>query len=119
MARHRGAGKTIPLFCYRNETERERATLLNPNLNGNASDTTLGRLWASGQNFATACQANGKDVGDLIGYAFTARDIIRMAETLNEDGLLRYYGKILVFGEVESLTNFVQAFQLVLPWERP
>lgn len=91
-ARHRGTGKTIPLSCYKTETERREASLRNPNVNGNASDTTVGRLWATGNILADDCYANGKDVGDLIGFAFTARDYMRVVDALEEDGLLRYYG---------------------------
>ncbi|GME51114.1 hypothetical protein GTA08_BOTSDO06435 [Neofusicoccum parvum] len=99
----RGAGKTIPLSCYQNDAERINATLLNPYVNGNASDTTPGRLWASGENFATACYENGKDIGGLLGMAFTARDIIRVVDALgDEDGLLRYYG--LSGGTVQGAT---------------
>ncbi|OMP89330.1 Translation initiation factor IF-2, partial [Diplodia seriata] len=32
------------------------------------------------------------DIGSLLGFSFAARDYLRIAEMLNEDGLLRYYG---------------------------
>ncbi|KAL0262395.1 hypothetical protein SLS55_003841 [Diplodia seriata] len=92
------AGKTIPLLCYQSAAERINATFQNSRANGNASDTTLGRLWASGENLATACYDNGKDIGSLLGFSFAARDYLRIAEMLNEDGLLRYYGKGETFG---------------------
>lgn len=90
---HRSAGKTIAMSCYRNSAERVNATLMNPNFNGHESDTMLGRLWASTENLDAACYENNKEIGDLVGMSFTARDYIRIAETLNEDGLLRYFGK--------------------------
>ncbi|KAF4545229.1 NEDD8 activating enzyme protein [Lasiodiplodia theobromae] len=88
----RSAGKTIAMSCYRNSAERVNATLMNPNFNGHESDTMLGRLWASTENLDAACYENNKEIGDLVGMSFTARDYIRIAETLNEDGLLRYFG---------------------------
>jgi pimeloyl-ACP methyl ester carboxylesterase len=33
-----------------------------------------------------------KETGQYVGTSFTARDLISIAEELNEDGLLRYYG---------------------------
>jgi pimeloyl-ACP methyl ester carboxylesterase len=33
-----------------------------------------------------------RETGQYVGTAFTARDMILIAEKLNEDGLLRYYG---------------------------
>lgn len=89
----RGAGKTLPFICYENATERTIARLQNPYLNGNHSDITIGSLWASAENFASACYVQSKDIGELVGMAFTARDLISIVDLLGEDGLLRYYGE--------------------------
>ncbi|OJD30052.1 nedd8-like protein [Diplodia corticola] len=102
----RGAGKTIPLSCHKTAAARVNFTLQNPYVNGHESDTALGRLWASGQNMAAACadadaDADGGDggredgIGGLLGFAFGARDYVRVAEVLGGaggDGLVRYYG---------------------------
>ena len=88
----RGTGASLPFSCYQNDVERALAAAATP-IFSNSSDTALGTQWADSENFAEACYALQKQAGSLIGTAFTARDMMQITEALNEDGLLRYWGK--------------------------
>lgn len=52
------------------------------------------RLWATSGATVGICsiQGTGKDVGELLGTAFVARDMAQVAEALDKDGLIRYWG---------------------------
>ena len=89
-----GTGYTIPYSCYGTQAERSLASLLIPKLT-NSSDTALGTIWAGTGALAQACYETRQDIGEYVGTAFVARDMIRIAEALDDDGLLRYYGKCL------------------------
>lgn len=41
---------------------------------------------------AEACYEANADTGSFLGTAFVARDMLRIVEALNEDGLLHYWG---------------------------
>lgn len=41
---------------------------------------------------AENCYQDAGDIGDIIGTAFVARDMMQIVDALNEDGLLRYWG---------------------------
>lgn len=88
----RGTGKTLPFQCVANEVEAAQTLLQTPL--GNASDTAVGALWAQGKILGEKCKAQLKDTGELVGTAFTARDLMKVAEALQQDGLLRYWGKV-------------------------
>ena len=88
----RGTGFTIPYSCYDTQADREVATLLTPTLS-NSSDSALGTEFSLKKALAESCFENAKDRGELVGTAFVARDMIRIAEALDDDGLLRYWGK--------------------------
>lgn len=60
---------------------------------GNASETSIGKLWAASGIIADTCAENAKDVGSLIGSAFVARDMMRMVDAFAEDGMLRFWGE--------------------------
>ena len=64
------------------------------NRSGNETETSLRRLWARGQVNANICQqqGNGNETAEYVGTAFVARDMLRVAEAVDEDGLLRYWG---------------------------
>lgn len=61
----------------------------------NSSDTAPGRLWAEGTIMADACYSQLRETGELVGMAFVARDMMRIVDALEEDGKLRYWGKLL------------------------
>lgn len=90
----RGVGNTLTFSCFEDATARGFDGLVKKLTLGNSSDTSLGRLWVAGELTATTCATYepSKNVGELIGTAFTARDMMRIVDATNEDGLLRYYG---------------------------
>ena len=59
----------------------------------NASDTSLGEIWAEVKNIADACVHTQNKTGALIGTAFTAQDIMNVVDALEEDRKLRWWGK--------------------------
>ena len=64
---------------------------------GNASEVQIGRQWARGAIDARLCKARAAKTGSLLSTAFVARDLMRVAEALEDDGLLRYWGECSPF----------------------
>ena len=58
----------------------------------NASDVAIGTQWAFSSTVAKSCLENAKDVGELIGTGYVARDMMQIVDALQEDGLLRFWG---------------------------
>ena len=92
MTSDRGTGNTLPFSCYEDEKERVVSHLRAP-FATNASDTSLGEVWAEVNNRADACAHAQNKTGTLIGTAFTARDVMNVVDALEEDGKLRWWGK--------------------------
>jgi pimeloyl-ACP methyl ester carboxylesterase len=95
----RGTGKTIPFNYGTSLSELSEATgksqqeRSEPRLaSGNLTDYFLRVGWDVAGVLADACYDAMRETGQHVGTAFTARDLISIAEELNEDGLLRYYG---------------------------
>ncbi|KAL2809326.1 TAP-like protein-domain-containing protein [Aspergillus granulosus] len=86
----RGTVDTIPLRCHNDPVKDFR--MLFSQKPSNASDTSLGELWARGKADAEACAANAGEAGAVLTTAFVARDLMQVVDALDEDGLLRYYG---------------------------
>lgn len=59
----------------------------------NGSNAALSDAWAEVKNVADACNYAQNATGSFIGTAFTARDIMSVVDVLEEDGMLRYWGK--------------------------
>lgn len=89
----RGTGNTLPFSCYANNTLRLAAATAPPVIAGRSSDTAQGQMWAKADVFTQTCAIAQNKTGRFIGTAFTARDIISVADALGEDGLVRYWGK--------------------------
>lgn len=87
-----GTGSTIPFSCL--ETKLEKLlTLIDFSTIPRARDLPgLGNYWARGKILTEQCGRRQNKTGELIGTAFTARDIMSVAEALGEDGFLRYWG---------------------------
>jgi hypothetical protein len=83
---HSGTSKTLTFSC--NSTVE--AALI---LSGEASNTALGQLWGYSSLYANDCAKAQIETGNLIGTAFVARDMMRIVDALESDGLLRYWGK--------------------------
>ncbi|KAL8716865.1 MAG: hypothetical protein Q9225_005836 [Loekoesia sp. 1 TL-2023] len=87
----RGTSNTIPFSCYTDTITRAIATL-KYSLFLNSSDTAIGQSWAAMTALGQSCFENARDVGELIGTGFVARDMMQIVDALDEDGLLRYWG---------------------------
>lgn len=92
----RGVGKTIPFECY--ETPEERALGSSEYrmeaVMSDSYDGALNEIWANTGAFASRCGEAGKDIGEFVGTAFVARDMMQIVDALDEDGLLRFWGMI-------------------------
>lgn len=78
--------------CYDDDVERMVASLTTPIHFGNSSDVALGRNWANMKIFADGCAAKQAEMGQFIGTAFTARDMMQVVDALGGDGLLNFWG---------------------------
>lgn len=81
----------------------------------------LGKLWSRGSVVSKFCAEKEIATGRLIGTPFVARDIVRVAEALGEDGLVRYWGRfrtsIPTIGQKEtSAYGEQQGFHTELRW---
>jgi pimeloyl-ACP methyl ester carboxylesterase len=95
----RGTGKTIPFDCGVNLAELSGSMAKSqhkrgePELaSGNLTDYFLRFGWDLVGAQADACHDTMRETGQYIGTAFTARDMIKIVDALDEDGFLRYYG---------------------------
>ena len=88
----RGTGETLPFLCYNSTEERTEAYTGIPNT-WTASDAALGLVWASKQISGARCLLQKPEVGELLGTAFVARDIMRVVDALEDDGMVRFLGK--------------------------
>ena len=93
---NRGTGSTLTFDCFKNNTAARAVNKYLETTTYKSSDAALGRIWASAMIVADTCYDNLKDTGDLVGMAFTSRDVIQIVDALNEDGMVRYWGKLLV-----------------------
>ncbi len=91
----RGTGSTITFSCYDNDTARVTEAPSMPLLN--SSDVATGQAWASAEILSAQCNQSKPEIGQLLGTAFVARDMNQIIEALEEDGLLRYRGKLLLY----------------------
>jgi len=62
------------------------------------SDTAERRLWERAGVDAHICaqSGNGNETGAYIGTVSLAKDMMRVAEALDADGMLRYWGEFCV-----------------------
>jgi pimeloyl-ACP methyl ester carboxylesterase len=58
----------------------------------NQSDVAAGATWAVATLDAQVCLESEADTGRFLGTAYVARDLIRVVDALEEDGMLRYWG---------------------------
>ncbi|KAL8371189.1 hypothetical protein RB595_001167 [Gaeumannomyces hyphopodioides] len=94
----RGVFNTIPFSCYNmtNPAEAKYRSLVEDRLSlaGNSSDAAMGSLWATTSHQAAACgrAPQAQAVGNFVGTALVARDMMAIVDALGEDGMLRYWG---------------------------
>jgi hypothetical protein len=85
----------MPFTCY--DSEYELQEYADAQTAPDADDAAaLGKLWARGTIDANTCAQKHNVTGTLIGTAFTARDVMSIADSIGEDGLLRYWGEIAI-----------------------
>ena len=81
----------MSVSCFAEQKDRD-AWEAQPDLVYDESDDAPEKIWKHAEEIAKACKENVVD-GDLVGTAFVARDMMQIVDALNEDGLLRYWGK--------------------------
>lgn len=87
----RGTRNTIPVICYDNTTLNAAfQTYLTDWYN--SSDTTPSKLWSEATTLSELCRSRLQEIGPYVGMASVARDIMAIVDSLDEDGLLRYWG---------------------------
>lgn len=87
----RVARPTQLINCYTEPFERLRAFSRDPIYVN--SEETLGGTWSVAKTLAGRCFDNAREDGELMGTAFVARDLMRVVDAFDEDGLLRYWDK--------------------------
>lgn len=91
---HSGTGKTIPFSCTDNAAAKNEMLLTS--LIPTDSRENMGRVWARGRVNGNICAEDPNGVGEFVGTAFTARDFMSVVDSLGEDGMLRYWGKLIL-----------------------
>jgi hypothetical protein len=86
-----GTVNTIPFRCY--DDDRTSIEMVRAQTYGGGSDVALGELWAYAGLTSNACHNYAEEAGSVIGTAFVARDLMSVVDALDEDGMLRYWGK--------------------------
>ncbi|THC94863.1 hypothetical protein EYZ11_005664 [Aspergillus tanneri] len=94
----RGTGRTIPFVCdlgkdsktSKSLSHRGNSTILPQD---DAWSILQSRAWSDGGWFADACYESQKDTGRFLSTAFVARDMLRIVDSLDEDGKLRFWGR--------------------------
>ncbi|KAM4055849.1 TAP-like protein [Hirsutella rhossiliensis] len=87
----RGTGNTVPFTCY-DRAYWMQTFFEDPIAPNDPDEIPLGKLWSRGSIVSNLCAKKHSETGRMIGTTFVARDIVRVAEALGEDGLVRYWG---------------------------
>lgn len=103
----RGTGKTIPIICVEDgeldTVNMYDYTRLDP-------ERSPDRLWAASKIFADRCKRTEADTAPFIGTAAVARDLISVVDALDEDGMLRYWGKTVSRSHSWTTANVTLGF---------
>lgn len=94
FARTSGTANTIPFTCSDDFFTDYVQLQSGQNVNDN-STTTLRRLWSTAQAFANRCADHNQETKllDKIATPAVARDFMSVVNALQEDGMLRYWGR--------------------------
>ncbi|KAL2671377.1 hypothetical protein Neosp_013962 [[Neocosmospora] mangrovei] len=88
----RGTGDTLTFSCFDTDLERELFANGAAKTVAGAFPLARGQNWASGQIFAETCALKQNKTGQFLGTSFVARDMMKIVDALDEDGMLRYWG---------------------------
>lgn len=83
-----GTGDTIPYIC------QNASAVVPVHSHADASDVAPGMIFTDRYVLAQTCLQEQAEYGELVGTAFTARDLMRIVDALGEDGLLRFWGEL-------------------------
>ncbi|KAM0718309.1 hypothetical protein Q7P37_006641 [Cladosporium fusiforme] len=94
----RGVGRTIPFSCA---AESANLTKRDYSLIDESTDMPMVDAWSILQNkawheakaFTERCYEAQKETGRFLSTAFVARDLLAISEAVNDDGLLRLWGR--------------------------
>lgn len=81
--------------CYDSIAERTADGVRYPPVWGGESDVSFSQSFQRAKITVDRCfnHESTKDIGSLIGTAFVARDMMQIVDALEDDGLLRYWGR--------------------------
>jgi hypothetical protein len=85
----RGTGKNNPISCAENDLD---LLSLRDDFKLDA-ERSLGRLWAATEVFSERCMRTQADIMPFVGTASVARDLMRVVDAMEEDGMLRFWGQ--------------------------
>ncbi|KAF5004614.1 hypothetical protein FDECE_8889 [Fusarium decemcellulare] len=99
----RGTGRTIPFSCSKNKSSSKKsrrdqkslakeAIAQRPLAQADLWEYVKKERWEAMTTLADTCYETEQEHGRLIGTAFTARDMMKIVDALDEDGKLRYWG---------------------------
>ncbi|RSM08722.1 hypothetical protein CEP52_004475 [Fusarium oligoseptatum] len=88
----RGTGDALTFSCF--DTEAERSMFVTGQFKPVAGAFPLarGQNWATSELYAETCALRQNKTGQFIGTSFVARDMMRIVDALDEDGMLRFWG---------------------------
>ncbi|KAJ4304742.1 hypothetical protein N0V90_000269 [Kalmusia sp. IMI 367209] len=101
----RGTGRTIPFICDPTKGTNVTSNFTSDALSAKNNETTFAsadmwrflkdKAWDDARYYTSACaNTDGNaDIGRFLGTTFVARDMIRIVDALDEDGLLRFWGR--------------------------
>ncbi|KAK7427379.1 hypothetical protein QQZ08_006148 [Neonectria magnoliae] len=88
----RGTGKTIPFACDLKPASSSPSRRSDSLPQAELWPYVKGEMWEDITALAEACYESQKKYGRFIGTPFTARDMMKIVDALDEDGKLRYWG---------------------------
>ncbi|KEY64175.1 hypothetical protein S7711_03468 [Stachybotrys chartarum IBT 7711] len=99
----RGSGRTIPFICDLTSGPSDGSPGCGSNLTArnayavipqeNPYDILISKAWEDGKWLADACAASQNDTARFYGTSFVARDLVAIVDALDEDGLIRFWGR--------------------------
>ncbi|KAH7396098.1 Alpha/Beta hydrolase protein [Pyrenochaeta sp. MPI-SDFR-AT-0127] len=94
----RGTGRTLPFTCLPSNNTSNTITRRNTNFTIPQSDMPsilASKAWDDAGVFVQSCAdtEGNSDIARYLSTPFVARDLLNIVDALNEDGLLRFWGR--------------------------